>query len=409
MSSNQVVIVDDEELILKSLKRVLRRLAPSWSVHIFASPKEALDKLQQGEIQPDLVMCDRLMPGTRGDDVLLECRAHSPEAIRLLMTGDTRIDMKEIVASNVHIFISKPFEHGDISDVFNRVMRIKALPLKHSVRQALGRLKGLPVLNETYQKLDRLLKCEDAELDEVARVVGKDPTLVANVLQAANSPFLGFRGQVSSVDKAVKRLGLNTIASIAVASSLSQTYSIDSKMHRDVVVRALSSAYIATRLMQMRGFTREQAEYAFSMSLLASIGELYLVDAPETANDVGLKSSTKPISALITYYLLTIWGIEERLVEDILSASCAVESTLRSCKESEKPQESDNFEESKESKKAEGLIASQVFYLARRLACEDFDEALADVLKMDEFAQWYPALNALKENPPEDINLAVPQ
>ena len=406
MSSNQVVIVDDEELILKSLKRALRRLAPSWSVHLFDSPKEALDKLQQGEIKPDLVMCDRLMPGTRGDDVLLECRTHNPEAIRLLMTGDTRVDMKEIVASNVHIFISKPFEHGDISDVLNRVMRIKALPLTHSVRQALGRLKGLPVLNETYQKLDKLLKCKDAELDEVARVVGKDPTLVANVLQAANSPFLGFRGQVSSVDKAVKRLGLNTIASIAVASSLSQTYSIDSKIHRGVVVRALSSAYIATRLMQLRGFSREQAEYSFSLSLLASIGELYLVDAPETANDVGLQSSTKPISALISYYLLTIWGIEERLVEDILSASCEAASTLRPRKGVEQSQEPDDSEESKE---AEGLIASQVFYLARRLACEEFDEALTDVLNMDEFAQWYPALNALKENPPEDINLAAPQ
>ncbi|WP_420934737.1 HDOD domain-containing protein [Alteromonas sp. A081] len=403
MSSNQVVIVDDEELILRSMKRLLRRLAPSWSVHLFNSPKEALDKIQQGEIKPDLVMCDRLMPGTRGDDVLLECRTHNPEAIRLLMTGDTRVDMRELVASNVHIFISKPFEHDDISDVLNRVVRIKSLPLSASVRQALGRLKGLPVLNETYQKLDKLLKREDAELDDVAKVVGKDPTLVANVLQAANSPFLGFRGQVSSVNKAVKRLGLNTIASIAVASSLSQTYNIDSKLHRSVVVRALSSAFIATRLMQLRGFSRDQAEYSFSMSLLACIGELYLVDAPETADDVELQSSSKPISALITYYLLTVWGIEERLVEDILSASCEVASTLSACKGAKKSEESDDSEG------AEGLIASQVFYLARRLAYEDFNEALADVVSMDDYAQWYPALNALKENPLEDIDLAAPK
>jgi hypothetical protein len=141
------------------------------------------------------------------------------------------------------------------------------------------------------------------------------------------------------------------------------------------------------------------------MCLLASIGELYLVDAPETATDVALQSSTKPISALITYYLLTVWGIEERLVEDILSASCEAVFTLRD-KGAEKSEEPNDSEESKE---AEGLIASQIFYLARRLACEDFDEALSDVLDMDEFAQWYPALNALKENPPEDINLAAPQ
>ena len=382
MSNNQVVIVDDEELILKSLKRVLRRLAPSWSVYLFDSPKEALDKLQQGEIKPDLVMCDRLMPGARGDDVLLECRTHNPEAIRLLMTGDTRVDMKEIVASNVHIFISKPFEHSDIGDVLNRVTRIKALPLTHSVRQALGRLKGLPVLNETYQKLDKLLQSDDTELDEVAKVVGKDPTLVANVLQAANSPFLGFCGQVSSVDKAVKRLGLNTIASIAVASSLSQTYNIDSKLHRDVVISALSSAFIATRLMQLRGFSREQSEYSFSMNLLACIGELYLVDAPEAASSVELQSTSQPISALITYYLLTLWGIEECLVEDILSASCEA---------------------------SQGSVNSEVFYLARRLVHEDFEEAISDFLSMSSFASWHQALLDLKENPPEEIKLAASQ
>lgn len=379
MSNNQVLIVDDEQLILKSLKRALRRIAPSWTVHLYESGQEALSDLKSGVIQPDLVMCDRLMPGTRGDDVLLECRMHNPEAIRLLMTGDTRIDIKEIVASNVHIYISKPFEHDDINNVFNRVIRLKALPLDTDIRRALGRLEHLPVLNETCQKLDELFKNQNVELSDVAKVVETDPTLVAVVLQAANSPFLGFRTQVSSIDKAVKRVGLNTIKSIAIASSLGETYDVNDSRFRDIVEHAFSSAFIASRLMRLREFPSEQAEYAFSMCMLACIGELYLIGSPDTVYNEDLQQASQPLSALITYYLLTLWGIEERLVEDIFQASSEV--------------------------KCSGHF-SEVFYLARRLAHEPIENNLADAPSNDDrgaddyafIAQWRDAISAFQES-----------
>src|SRR5262245_50694340 len=58
----KVVVVDDEPDIRQLLENVLR--LPEFEVAAFGDPREALARLP--EVEPDLIVCDVMMPGMDG-------------------------------------------------------------------------------------------------------------------------------------------------------------------------------------------------------------------------------------------------------------------------------------------------------------------------------------------------------
>ncbi len=80
-----VAVVDDEPALLPALRRLF---APDHDVVTFADPVEAKEWLLYGP-QPDLVLCDLMMPVLGGRELYLEVtRAHAGLAGRFLfVTG----------------------------------------------------------------------------------------------------------------------------------------------------------------------------------------------------------------------------------------------------------------------------------------------------------------------------------
>ena len=78
MTHGTVLLVDDEEKILKTLGRALRE--DEHEVTTTSSPQEALRLL--GARQFDVLIVDHLMPGLTGLDVVRELQAAVPEADR---------------------------------------------------------------------------------------------------------------------------------------------------------------------------------------------------------------------------------------------------------------------------------------------------------------------------------------
>jgi len=103
-----VLIVDDEENILSSLRRLLR--ADGYEVCTALSAKEALGILESRPVW--LVISDNMMPEMNGVDFLRQVRERWPDTIRIMLTAYADLDstMDAINKGEVFRFVTKPWD-----------------------------------------------------------------------------------------------------------------------------------------------------------------------------------------------------------------------------------------------------------------------------------------------------------
>ncbi|MES1189004.1 MAG: HDOD domain-containing protein [Myxococcales bacterium] len=130
-------------------------------------------------------------------------------------------------------------------------------------------------------RLQRLLKREGYGVGEVADVLAADAALAATVLAAANSALLGVGAPITSLSRAVNRLGARTVGSIAVASGVGAV-SVTSGVLQDVKFRvwrrAMTCALACQKLAGARGLVTEDA---FLAGLLYGFGRSIAVTSLE--------------------------------------------------------------------------------------------------------------------------------
>jgi len=80
----KVLFVDDEENILKSLKRLL--MDEDIDILTATSGEQGLDVLRKTP-EIGLIVSDQRMPGLLGADFLRQSRGIAPDALRIMLTG----------------------------------------------------------------------------------------------------------------------------------------------------------------------------------------------------------------------------------------------------------------------------------------------------------------------------------
>lgn len=83
--------------------------------------------------------------------------------------------------------------------------------IKHTIEY----LPPIPiVMTELIQALS-----DDIDLNDLGRIISKDPSMSMNVLKVANSAFYGLRNKVATIEHAVRMLGTREITSLCIACS----------------------------------------------------------------------------------------------------------------------------------------------------------------------------------------------
>ena len=106
----RILLVDDEERILRALKALLR----DFSTIQTTDPLQAVALAKQHDV--DVVICDQRMPEKTGIEVLRDIKEVHPRALRILLTGysDLKAVLGSVNESEVFRFVNKPWNNAEI-------------------------------------------------------------------------------------------------------------------------------------------------------------------------------------------------------------------------------------------------------------------------------------------------------
>ena len=139
-SKPKILIVDDEESLVETLKVLLKR--EGFDTITAVSGSEAIEKLQDG---PDVVLTDVRMPKVSGSDVLEETRAVRPDVPVVLMTAQASLQSAiQAVNQGAFYYIQKPFTNDELVAILRKAADFAKVKSENRSPQA-GRARG----NET--------------------------------------------------------------------------------------------------------------------------------------------------------------------------------------------------------------------------------------------------------------------
>src|SRR5215467_10903967 len=132
-----ILIVDDEELTLRTIGRALQ--AEGYEVLTATSGEDAL-RLVADE-KPDLALLDVVLPGINGIDVLRQIRKVSPAMVVVMMSAYHLVDRAvEAMKLGAYDYLIKPFHIADMVSTIQRAAEMLALRVR--VRDTVEHAKG---------------------------------------------------------------------------------------------------------------------------------------------------------------------------------------------------------------------------------------------------------------------------
>jgi response regulator RpfG family c-di-GMP phosphodiesterase len=227
--------VDDEENILHSIKRLLRK--EGYRLLAALSGIEGLKILEENNVH--LVLSDQRMPQMSGTEFLAEVKEKYPDVIRIILTGYTQVDSitESINKGNIYKFLLKPWNDQnlklEISKALDQYDLIQANKMLHE--KVLEQNEELKSINENLEMLiqERTKKLEiQNQALELSHVILEDlPVPLIGV--SAEGMIVLINRQAQSLSKSDK--------SIELGRRLSDYFSKDMEEKMDEAMRSNTS------------------------------------------------------------------------------------------------------------------------------------------------------------------------
>jgi len=198
-----VLCVDDEENILHSLKRLLRK--EGYRLLTATSGAEGLKKLQENSVH--LVVSDQRMPEMSGTEFLAKVKENYPDTIRIVLTGYTEVDSITASINKGHIykFILKPWNDQNLKLEIKQGLDQYALVQsnKRLHERVLQQNEELKKINENLEKIvrDRTMDLEiQNQALELSHAILEDfPTPIIGISSEMMIVMINSKAQALSV------------------------------------------------------------------------------------------------------------------------------------------------------------------------------------------------------------------
>lgn len=179
--------------------------------------------------------------------------------------------------------------------------------LQHSLQESIIRALAsdqlqLPAFPTVALKFQQALHDRNAKVADLEAMIVGDQALASQILRAANSSLYKGLQHVTTIQKAIIRLGIRQVAMLAMAVSQRSLYLIQhpllksymEKLWQHAFASALGSQWLARRCNYP-----QQADHAFLAGLLHNIGQLVILRVID-----GLYANRKPNASELPEALL---------------------------------------------------------------------------------------------------------
>jgi CheY-like chemotaxis protein len=180
-----LLLVDDEENILASLRRLLRK--DGYEILIGNGGAHGLELLAQNPV--DVILSDQRMPNMTGVEFLRQVKTLYPDTVRMVLSGYTELQSitDAINEGAIYKFLTKPWDDDQLRANIAEAFRHKGL--------ADDNLRLHEQVQAAYQELaaaNAQLKILLAERERQLALDGVTLNVAQEILQRVPLPVLGF-------------------------------------------------------------------------------------------------------------------------------------------------------------------------------------------------------------------------
>ncbi|MEX6504147.1 HDOD domain-containing protein [Pseudomonas zhanjiangensis] len=178
----------------------------------------------------------------------------------------------------------------------------------------------LPTLPEVALKVREAAEDPDIGIPQISKVIGNDAALTARIIKVVNSPLLRTNKEITDLQMAVSRLGINYTCNLATGLAMEQMFQatsdvVDRKM-REVWNKSTEIAGICHVLC--KNYTRLPADQATLAGLVHQIGVLPILTYAEEhsellADSISLNHVIEQIHPIIGDKILRAWDFPEQI------------------------------------------------------------------------------------------------
>lgn len=169
---SRLLLLDDEPQVANAICRELR--STGWQIDAFSDPQEALLALSHNTY--NLILTDLRMPELDGIAFLQFARQLQPDALRLLLSGDSDREslIRAVNKAEIHRFIAKPWDACGLRDTLQTCLELQQVLAERKI--LLERISHQQRSIDAHEAYLREMRDKHPEIFKVAR--GEDGAIV---------------------------------------------------------------------------------------------------------------------------------------------------------------------------------------------------------------------------------------
>ncbi len=142
-------------------------------------------------------------------------------------------------------------------------------------------VEKMPAFPKSVQRVVQLTSDINASAKEIVRVIESDPIMTVKILKVINSAFYGLPQKITSIQRAVVIIGLNTIKNLALSVAamgfLNQTNKAGFNT-QDFLLHSLTTASISRLLAERLKIPQSECSDFFVAGLLHDFGKIIFAE-----------------------------------------------------------------------------------------------------------------------------------